>query len=56
MDIVGQKCLRALNKKLFDKVHWIIFMYDINEINTYKNIETWINETKIIHNILNLYF
>ena len=21
-------------------------MYDINERNTYKNIETWINETK----------
>ena len=46
MDIVGQKCFRVLKKKLFDKVHWIIFMYDINEINTYKNIETWINETK----------
>ena len=46
MDTVSQKCFRVLNKKLLDKVHWIIFMYDFNERNTYKNIETWINELK----------
>ena len=45
-DTAGQERFRSLTKTFFDKVHGVIFMYDITQKKTYDNIENWIGDAK----------
>ena len=45
-DTAGQERFRALTKNFFNKVHGVIFMYDITKKETYNNIENWMRDAK----------